>query len=318
MSNHRESNHRGSSHWAEVIGQLNQLNQAYVLVTVLGVRGSAPRDSGTKMIVTEQQTYNTIGGGNLEFMVTERARLMLHQTISEQHLEHYPLGPKLGQCCGGSTTILFEFFASSRANVMLFGAGHVGTALSKIMLDLAVSLRWVDNRAEQFSQQLANTLGGVRHEGVRLEGAQLEEIVSDDPEKEVANMPANSYFIIMTHDHELDFKLCVSILNRGDARFIGLIGSKTKWLRFSKRLADVGFSEDQIKQINCPIGLDSVAGKRPMEVAVSIAGQFIADYQRQASVKTKQQGVQWKQLKAIESIAKDCGSCSACEGSSDE
>ncbi len=313
MSNHRGSNHRESSHWAEVIGQLNQLNQAYVLVTVLGVRGSAPRDSGTKMIVTEQQTYNTIGGGNLEFMVTERARLMLQQTISEQHLEHYPLGPKLGQCCGGSTTIFFEFFASSRANVMLFGAGHVGTALSKIMLDLPVSLRWVDNRAEQFPQPQANALEGARHEG-----AQLDEIVSDDPEKEVANMPADSYFIIMTHDHELDFKLCVATLKRGDARFIGLIGSKTKWLRFSKRLADVGFSEDQIKQIHCPIGLDDVSGKRPMEVAVSIAGQFIADYQREASVQTKQQGVQWKQLKAIESIAKDCGSCSACEGSSDE
>ena len=68
-----------SRHWAEVIGQLNKLNQAYVLVTVLGVRGSAPRDSGTKMIVTEQQTYNTIGGGNLEYMVTEQARLMLHR-----------------------------------------------------------------------------------------------------------------------------------------------------------------------------------------------------------------------------------------------
>jgi xanthine dehydrogenase accessory factor len=122
----------------------------------------------------------------------------------------------------------------------------------------------------------------------------------------------------MTHDHELDFKLCVSILNRGDARFIGLIGSTTKWLRFSKRLADAGFSESQIKEIHCPIGLDDVAGKRPMEVAVSIAGQFIADYQREATVQKKQQGVQWKQLKAIEPIAKDCGNCSACERSPNE
>jgi xanthine dehydrogenase accessory factor len=297
-----------ASHWSEIVAQLNQRNQAYVLITVLGVRGSAPRDSGTKMIVTEQQNYNTIGGGNLEYMVTEQARLMLHQTVNQQHLEHYPLGPKLGQCCGGSTTILFEFFANSRANVMLFGAGHVGTALSKIMLDLPVSLRWVDNRAEQFSQPVAND----------LEGAQLEEIISDDPAKEVANMPANSYFIIMTHDHELDFKLCEAVLNRGDARFIGLIGSTTKWLRFSKRLADAGFSESQIKQIQCPIGLDEVPGKRPMEVAVSIAGQFIANYQREVPAQTKQQGVQWKQLKVIEPIAKDCGSCNACEKSQNE
>lgn len=302
-----------SSHWSETISQLNQRNQAYVLVTVLGVRGSAPRDSGTKMIVTEQQSYNTIGGGNLEYMVTEQARLMLNETVSHQHVEHYPLGPKLGQCCGGSTTIFFECFASSHVNVMLFGAGHVGTALSKIMLDLPASLRWVDNRAEQFFQPSENSI-----ESTRLETARLEKIVSADPVQEVANMPADSYFFIMTHDHELDFNLCTAILARDDARFIGLIGSTTKWLRFRKRLLDAGFGEDQVDRIECPIGNQEVPGKRPMEVAVSIASQFITNYQISAPVQSKQQGVQWKQLKAIESIAKDCGSCRACERSPDE
>lgn len=293
-----------TTHWADIVGQLNQRNQAYVLVTVLGVRGSAPRDSGTKMIVTLDDTHNTIGGGNLEYTVTEQARAMLQQPCNDQHLEYYPLGPKVGQCCGGSTTILFESFASSRANVMLFGAGHVGTALSKIMLDLPVSLRWVDSRAEQFPQQLDSQKAQV--------------IVSDQPTQQIANMPQGSYFIIMTHDHDLDFKLCAAILNRGDAHFIGLIGSATKWLRFRKRLSEAGFSEAQISQIQCPIGLDEVPGKRPMEVAVSIASQFIANYQSGATDQTKQQGVQWKQFKAIESTAKECGTCNACQESPNE
>jgi xanthine dehydrogenase accessory factor len=293
-----------TSHWADIVAQLNQRNQAYVLVTVLGVKGSAPRDSGTKMIVTPEQTHNTIGGGNLEYLVTEQARAMLQQPTNDQHLEHYPLGPKLGQCCGGSTTILFESFASTRADLMLFGAGHVGTALSKIMLDLPVSLRWVDNRAAQFSQQLSSE--------------KLLVIVSDDPTQEIASMPSDSYYIIMTHDHDLDFKLCVTILKRGDARFIGLIGSATKWLRFRKRLSEAGFSEAEINQIQCPIGLDAVPGKRPMEVAVSVASQFIADYQSRTTDQGKQQGVQWKQFKAIEPIAKACGTCNACEESQNE
>jgi xanthine dehydrogenase accessory factor len=293
-----------TSHWADIVARLNHRNQAYVLVTVLGVKGSAPRDSGTKMVVTLDKIHNTIGGGNLEYLVTEQARTMLQQPTNSQHLEHYPLGPKLGQCCGGNTTILFESFASSRADLMLFGAGHVGTALSKIMLDLPVSLRWVDNRVEQFPPKLSSD--------------KVRAIVSDEPTNEITSMPSDSYFIIMTHDHDLDFRLCVAILKRGDARFIGLIGSATKWLRFRKRLSEAGFSEAEISQIQCPIGLDKVPGKRPMEVAVSVASQFIADYQSRTSDQGKQQGVQWKQFKAVESTNKKCGECHACETSTDE
>ena len=283
-------------HWSEIVHQLNQQNCPYVLVTILGVRGSAPRDSSTKMIITKQQNYNTIGGGRLEFMVIEQARNMLKAPQTNQHIEYYPLGTKLGQCCGGSTSVLFEYFSPQYIETMLFGAGHVGEALSKILLELPLKLHWVDNRDGQFpvAKPLDNTTTNCRT------------IISSSPVKEVIDMPANGYYLIMTHDHQLDFELCCAILERNDAQFIGLIGSKTKWLRFQKRLSSAGFSEQQINRIQCPIGLTDVPGKRPMEVAVSIAGAIIADYQKNAHSnslnlnKAKQQGLQWSQLAKLE------------------
>ena len=306
--------------WTQIVAELDQSNQAYVLITVLGVRGSAPRDTGTKMVVTRDRVFSTIGGGNLEYIAIDQARSMLDDARSAQHLEHYPLGPKLGQCCGGTTTVLFECFWSARANVMLFGAGHVGTALSKILLDLPVNLSWVDNRSEQFSDTSSDLSSNTK----------LDVIVSQQPESEVENMPAQSYYYIMTHDHDLDFELCKTALKRGDARFIGLIGSSTKQLRFRKRLLAEGFSDTQVNSIHCPVGSQAIPGKRPMEVAVSVAAQFIADYQSkpedQSKSASKTQGVHWKQFAHTQlntdqpelqneniKLERKCGSCTACD-----
>lgn len=274
-------------HWTDVANQLSKQNSPYVLITILGLRGSAPRDSGTKMIITEQQTYASIGGGKLEFMVIDKARQMLDQPYSSQCVEYYPLGPKLGQCCGGSTTVLFEYFSQQHTELMLFGAGHVGHALSKILLDLPIRLHWVDNRAAQFTDTDV-------HESLSRKRI----VISDMPVNEIKDMPPNAYYLIMTHDHQLDFDLCCAILQRNDAAYIGLIGSQTKWQRFRKRLLSKGFAEPQIDQINCPVGLATVPGKRPMEVAVSIAGSVINRYHRDQPNLTQstQQGIQWKHL----------------------
>jgi len=240
------------NHWTNLAHELHQQNIAYVLVTILGKRGSAPRDSGTKMIVTADTSYATIGGGQLEYKAIEQAREMLNglrpdpspDTNSDQHLEHYPLGPKLGQCCGGSTNILFEHFAARSPHIMLFGAGHVGHALTTILGELPVHVEWVDNRSEQFPDN--------------LRFSNIKPVISTSPLNEIAGMPSNGYYLIMTHDHQLDFDLCCAALKRDDAQFIGLIGSNTKWLRFIKRLSDAGFDEAQIASIQCPIGLSNV------------------------------------------------------------
>jgi xanthine dehydrogenase accessory factor len=254
--------------WFEAVNQLKKRGDGFVLITILGVLGSAPRDSGTKMVVSGDTIYGTIGGGHLEFKSLAIAHKMLNEQLGKQqgtqHIEHFSLGASLGQCCGGSTSVLFESFAACATQIMLFGAGHVGKALTQILADLPCQVKWVDNRSEQFP---AHSAGNI------------EMIVSESPVAEIAKMPAASYFLIMTHNHQLDFELCQALLKRNDFAYVGLIGSQTKWKRFVQRLGHRDFVAPTINKITCPVGASSVPGKRPMEVAVSIAAELIALYQ---------------------------------------
>ncbi|NQZ87920.1 MAG: xanthine dehydrogenase accessory protein XdhC [Saccharospirillaceae bacterium] len=274
--------------WSEALSSLKMKGEAFVLLTIIGVHGSAPRNSGTKMIVTAKSTYDTIGGGHLEFKSIALAHQLLADEDKNQHIEHFSLGATLGQCCGGDCTVLFESFAACKTQIMLFGAGHVGKALTTILADLPCQLKWVDNREAQFPEEM---LKNPPHN--------VECIVSDNPVDEIANMPASSFYIIMTHNHQLDFELCQALLKRGDFRYAGLIGSDTKWKRFQHRLKHREFSQQAIEQLNCPIGLSQVPGKRPMEVAVSIAAEIIGIYQNDESVShhaSKAQGISFKAL----------------------
>jgi len=274
--------------WSEAVSLLTGKGEAFVLLTIIGVHGSSPRDSGTKMVVSATTTYDTIGGGHLEFKSIAIAQQLLVDENKNQHIEHFSLGATLGQCCGGDCTVLFESFSACKTQIMLFGAGHVGKALTTILADLPCQLKWVDNREEQFpAQMLDNSPDNV------------ECIVSENPVDEIATMPAGSFFIIMTHNHQIDFELCQALLKRGDFAYAGLIGSDTKWKRFQHRLKHREFSQEAIKQLNCPIGLSEVPGKRPMEVAVSIAAEVIGLYQKDDNAShhsSKAQGVSFKAL----------------------
>ncbi|WP_077341890.1 xanthine dehydrogenase accessory protein XdhC [Pseudocolwellia agarivorans] len=277
--------------WSSATYQLNQQGKAYVMVTLIGITGSTPRDSGTKMVITHDEFFDTIGGGHLEFKATKFAHKLLKKGVNAQHIEHFQLGSQLGQCCGGTATVLFECFAATGINIMLFGAGHVGQALMPILSALPCQITWVDSRAEQFPVN-AETLNNTRV------------IVSETPEDEVANMPANSYFIVMTHNHQMDFDISQAILKRGDFAYLGLIASDTKWRRFKQRYKHRDIDEALVERMHCPIGLPDVTGKLPMEVAVSVAGQIISCYQaneHQNIVQDKgsQQGVPLKTIKQL-------------------
>ena len=136
------------NHWSEAAARLRELGESYCLVTILTVRGSAPRDAGTKMLVCADQAVGTIGGGQLEFSAIQRARELLLTDHEQQAIEDVPLGAKLGQCCGGHVSLLFEVFVDAAVTIALFGAGHVGRALSTILAELPVQVRWIDSRAE--------------------------------------------------------------------------------------------------------------------------------------------------------------------------
>lgn len=273
-----------SAAWIDAVAQLQQRGDAYVLITLLGARGSTPRDSGTKMVVAADTSFGTIGGGHLEHKAMAIAARMLAAKDEKQRIEHFPLGPSLGQCCGGSTTVLFESFPANSFNIALFGAGHVGRALAGILSQLPCRLHWIDSRDNQHPPQLAGN---------------VQALVSDCAADEVSNMPAGSYYLIMTHNHQLDFAILEAVLRRGDAQYVGLIGSVTKWRRFQMRLEHKGYQQNAYSQVRCPVGLASVPGKRPIEVAVSVAGEIIAEQHAMQQTKPVQQGASWRELKKV-------------------
>lgn len=250
--------------WIQVLAELEQRGEPCIMVTVVEHKGSTPRDSGTKMLVTEAGCYATIGGGHLEFKAMELARHMLAEGEQAMRVERFNLGASLGQCCGGMTTIMLEPVVRPRHHLVLFGAGHVAKALVHILATLPFRITWIDSRPEEFPASLP--------EGVTA-------VVSDEPVDEIDEQPAGSYYLVMTHNHQLDLELCARILKRNDARYFGVIGSRTKRKRFDYRLKERGVDAAALANMICPIGLAGVTGKHPAEIAVSVAGQLIAAYQ---------------------------------------
>ncbi|MGY0589480.1 MAG: xanthine dehydrogenase accessory protein XdhC [Paraglaciecola chathamensis] len=250
--------------WYDALHQCQAQGKGYVLVTVLAAAGSTPRGNGTKMIVTGDETFDTIGGGHLEFAATEQARSLLAANEHTQHIEHYPLSSKLGQCCGGAVNLLFEVMIEQCQTVQIYGAGHVAHALVPLLAQLPLQIQWIDSRADLLPQNDA-----------KFNVANVEMIVSDEPSEHISCAPANSWLVIMTHNHQLDYELVETALKRPDLPFIGMIGSDTKAKRFSTRIATRMPDADSPERFVSPIGVLDIPGKRPIEVAVSIAGQLI-------------------------------------------
>jgi xanthine dehydrogenase accessory factor len=251
------------NNWISALADLQQQGEACVLVTIIEERGSTPRNAGSKMVVSAGRIFDTIGGGHLEYKAMEIARNMLASGSQHTRLERFSLGASLGQCCGGVNVLLFEPMGQPQAHIAVFGAGHVGRALVPLLASLPCRVRWIDSREAEFPAQLP--------EGVT-------QILSEDVIEEVDNLPAGSYCIVMTHNHQLDLELAEAILKRGDFSYFGLIGSKTKRVKFEHRLRDRGFDAAAVQRMRCPMGLTEVKGKLPMEIAVSIAGEVISTY----------------------------------------
>ncbi|QJD57477.1 xanthine dehydrogenase accessory protein XdhC [Pseudomonas sp. gcc21] len=271
--------------WYQAVADCEARGEPYVLVTVLGVAGSVPREPASKMVITAEHSYDTIGGGHLEFQIMTRAREQLAARRYETQLQHFPLGASLGQCCGGSVSVLLEGQPGSEARLVVFGAGHVGRALMTIMGHLPWQVVWVDSRADAFPEAAALSANVRQH-------------LTDDPVGDGQDLCAGSHALILTHNHQLDYELCRALLDAGSATSIGLIGSQTKAERFRLRLEHRGYTAEQIASIRCPVGRSDVPGKRPMEVAVSICAELLS----LAAIdqpKARRRGVKWNELKAL-------------------
>ena len=259
----------------------NQLQHAPgVLVTVESVEGSGPREVGAWMAVFPQTLVNTIGGGHLEFQAIAEGRALLSSIPHEVALvNRYALGPALGQCCGGVVHLKFERITLSDVPTLkqrlpsqakplaLFGGGHVGHALVNVLSNLPFQVQWIDSRDEIFPAQLpANVV--CDH--------------SDPVHAAVDALPSDACVLIMSFSHAEDLDVVAACLKRqrlhGDLKFIGLIGSKTKWATFQHRLEAKGFSAQELAFITCPIGVEGITGKEPEVIAVAVAAQLLQQY----------------------------------------
>jgi xanthine dehydrogenase accessory protein XdhC len=262
-------------HWIQAVQRLREQRQSGVLVTVTEVRGHAPREAGAKMVVSETQAWGSIGGGNLEAVAIDRARELIDSmgtvpvpptTFTSDLSDKAPAEHGV-QCCGGRVTVLLEPLAV-RPAVAIFGVGHVGMELARILARHDLDLHLVDSRAEQIDAAALTPLGDavagvhVHHEGVL-------------PELVLSRLPAGTHVLVMTHDHAEDIALCDAALRATHLGPIGLIGSSAKWGRFRKRLLSDGHSPADVDRIITPIGLPSLTGKQPATIAVGVAAVLL-------------------------------------------
>lgn len=268
--------------------------EAVVRVIVTRGRGSAPREQGACMLVTAEGQHGTIGGGHLEHVATSTARDMLAAPCAPR-IDRFSLGASLGQCCGGIVELGFvrydagdlapleaalaargadpaatfttplggvtfsESLALDVTDLWLFGAGHVGRALVAMLAELPFRITWVDSREDTPAT------------------------VHGDPAEAVAAMPAGAWALVMTHSHDEDYAICEALLERGDAGWIGLIGSAPKATRFRQKLAHRGFSPEAIARVTSPIGIRTIGSKLPAAIAVSVAAQLLQLRESRAS-----------------------------------
>ena len=247
-----------------------------VLVEVTEGRGSVPRETGARMLVAAHETVGTVGGGHLELKAIGRAREMLRTGETAAAAERFPLGPALGQCCGGVVTLGFAALSAETLahwpeaaplfQLQLYGAGHVGRAIATLLATLDVSVDWIDEREAEFAP--TTSLGSAWPPHIR-------HVCIDAVEAEVRTAPPGCFYLVLTHDHELDLRITEAILRRGDFGFAGLIGSETKRQRFLHRLAARGVESTAIDRLTCPIGLPRIAGKAPELIAVAVVGQLL-------------------------------------------
>ncbi len=255
-----------------------------VLVSVQATRGSVPRETGTWMAVFADAVVGTIGGGRLEWEALAHARSLLGENgavctgtaLAAPATHLYRLGPSLGQCCGGEVQLHYQRVTAADAPALrvrltaqqpalaLFGGGHVGQALVRLLASLDYAVCWLDSRDEIFPAALPP--------GVVCEH-------SEPVQAAVPRLASGSRVLVMSFSHAEDLDIVAACLLRqrqqGDLPYVGLIGSKTKWAAFRTRLLARGFSAAELDHITCPIGIPGIADKRPEAIAVAVAAQLL-------------------------------------------
>ena len=290
---------------------------AAALVTLIGARGSSPREPGARMVVRASGAFRgSIGGGTFEWEAIAEARRALAEGRGPAIRRRALLGPDYGQCCGGRVDWLIETFdardrvelavfaergsplgtlarldgegryrrepcdaahsgsfaellpdgslsetfGEAATPVWLFGAGHVGRALTLALAPLPFAVRWIDSRPDAFPAYAP---------------ANVTRVQASEPVRELDAAPDGTLALVMTHSHGLDFDLVLAALSARRFHYVGLIGSQTKRARFVSRLLAAGLDEAALAPLVCPIGVAGVIGKAPAVIAAATAVQLL-------------------------------------------
>ena len=266
--------------WLAAVERLRTRREAGVLVTVAVVRGHSPREAGAKMVVSSEETWGSIGGGNLEATAIDQARELLLDPTATPTMFTAKLSDKVPfghgvQCCGGEVNVLLEPLAVLPA-VAIFGMGHVGLELARILARHDLDLHLVDSRPDRLTDEALSALGDAN---ARVHPHHVPVL----PELVLAELPPGTHVLVMTHDHAEDAALCDAALRSGHLGSIGLIGSSAKWTRFRQKLSDEGHDEAAIARITTPIGLPELTGKEPATIAVSVAAALLQEFAREST-----------------------------------
>ena len=263
-----------------------------IVVEVTQAKGSVPRGEGTRMLVSERHNAGTIGGGHLELKAIAHARGLLKLAASGRSpdempaalsaaallMQHYPLGPALGQCCGGAVTLGYAWLdpaalerwpvSRARFHLQLYGAGHVGRAIAQALAPLPVTVDWIDERDEEFPVAWGTNSNAPWPSHIR-------KVCVDAVEGEVRRGAPGDAYLVLTHRHDLDLKITQQVLQRGDFGYLGVIGSRTKKQRFLHRFEQLGLPAALLDRITCPIGVPGIDGKQPEVIAAAVVAQLL-------------------------------------------
>jgi xanthine dehydrogenase accessory factor len=235
--------------WLAAALELERHGSAFAVVARIGAGDAA----APALVVALEGTQGTLGDPALDPAAAELARQRLAGPGDERSaagaVVDLPEGP-----------LVVHLVVPRPFRIVLFGNGHVGRALARILAALPVEVRWVDAREEDFPAGVA---------------ANVEVVADDDPLGEVARAPAGACIVVMTHSHPLDFDIAAAALARDDLAYVGMIGSKAKRRQFEARLAGRGLDSQRIQRLVCPIGAGMLAGKEPGVIALAVAAELL-------------------------------------------
>jgi len=251
----------------------NEINYKDIIAKakIVNVKGSSPNKIDDIILISHDTIFGTIGGGNLECLIVDEAKNLINKKIKRKTF-NIPLGPGIGQCCGGYVQILLTLHKNSsealkneklnedkNSNLYIFGAGHIGQALIAKLENINFNTFLIDSREDFLKMTNVNNINYL---------------LSKKPWEIVTRLKDKSFFVVLTHSHDYDLKILNEVL-KIDFTFLGLIGSKTKKNSFFKRLIDNGHNKSLVEKIECPIGINIGNSKDPDEIAFSIITRLI-------------------------------------------